>query len=376
MWSSECIETDGDRYFAALIADIDAAAVSVDLESYIVEDDEIAGSVLAALTRAHERGVAVRLLVDGVGAAGWIMAKGRGWRCCPWRIYHPMPWTVVGTYLPTSSWLESRLQFLRLLNRRNHRKTCVIDGRIAWIGSQNLERRHSRQAFGDGAWRDTAARVEGDAVAVITTAFNDTWRRSWRFGARHLRPSIPFRPLRGKVDRSGPVRLSGNRRLRRGQWKDLVARMAAARTRLWITTPYFVPTEDLLRALERAAATADVRLLLPRINDIRFMPWVAALYTGRLQRAGVRLFAYPRMVHAKTQVIDDQGLVGSSNLNSRSLLFDLEADVWLVRPESVQALAEAFTADCTLATEVPTGQGVGWRERILGNLTLLARRWI
>ena len=163
---------------------------------------------------------------------------------------------------------------------------------------------------------------------------------------------------------------------RRRLWKDLLRRIAQARTRVWITTPYFVPTEDLLRALERAARTADVRLLLPRVNDVPMMPYIAGVYIERLRAAGVRVWTYPRMVHAKTQVIDDLGLVGSSNLNSRSLHCDLEADVWVAHPESVAALSEAFLADCAISAEIPHDIHPPWRWRVLGWLFLLARRWM
>ena len=376
MWSSERICTDGDCYFASLIADIAAAQRSVDLEVYILEDDAVGRSILDALTAAKARGVAVRLLVDGVGAAHWIAAVGRGFRGCPWRVYHPMPWTLIGTYLPTALAMQSRLTAFTLGNRRNHRKTCVIDETVAWIGSFNLERRHSRAAAGDAVWRDTAARVEGPPVEFLTRAFQHTWKQSWRFGTRHLLPSIDLRGRGPKVDASQPVRLNGRRSMRRRLWKDLLLRIARARERVWITTPYFVPTKDLLRALEIAAQHADVRLLLPAVNDVAFMPWIAGIYAPRLRAAGIRLWAYPRMVHAKTQVIDGLGLVGSSNLNSRSLFFDLEADVWLGDPASVTALAEAFEADCTISREIPADARPAWWRCWLGSTALLARRWM
>ncbi len=376
IWQSEIVVTDGDDYFAAMLADIAAAKTSIDLESYIVEDDEIGKRMTAALTAAVTRGVAVRLLVDGNGALNWIQNAGLNFRGCPWRIYHPVPWTVLRSYLPTWRNLLARLQALRFANRRNHRKTCVIDGNLAWIGSFNLERRHCRSLHGDDAWRDTAARVTGPDVDLITRAFTVTWKQSWRYGRRFLLPATGLRGQLPKFDPAAPVRLNGARRLRRRLWRDMLTRIHHARGRVWITTPYFVPNEDLLRALTAAAKHADVRLLLPAVNDIGFMPYIAEVYFSRLDQAGVRVWAYPRMVHAKTMVIDDQGLVGSSNLNSRSLLFDLEADVWLNDPASMTALSEAFVNDCALAKEIPHGRRPSLRWRVLGNLFLILRRWI
>jgi cardiolipin synthase len=373
MWSTERIITDGDEYFAALVADINAAATSIDLESYIVADDEIGRLVTGALATATARGVAVRLMVDGHGAQYWVHDAGQTFRGCPWRIYHPLPWLVLRTYLPTMRTLAGRWQALRWINRRNHRKTCVIDGRIAWVGSFNLERRHSRAAVGTAAWRDTAVRVEGPNVSLLTAAFHVAWSRAWRFGRRFLVPPVRNRtkPLLQPVN--PPVRLNTTRRNRRRQWKQLLQRIAGAEQRVWITTPYFVPTEGLLKALESAAKRADVRLLLPLVNDVPFMPYVASVFVGRLRRAGVRIWVYPRMVHAKTQVIDGIGLVGSSNLNSRSLRFDLEADVWVDHPATLDALSTAFTADCAISRELPADVRAPWHWRLLGRLFLFGR---
>ncbi len=376
MWVAERVVTDGDAYFAELERDLAGATRSIDLESYIVEDDPCGRRVIAALTAAAGRGVTVRLLVDGLGAENWILAAGGHFRGVPWRIYHPLPWTIVRAYVPTLRRLFSRLAAWRAINRRNHRKTCVIDGAVAWIGSINLEQRHCRSLVGELAWRDTAVRVTGPEVANITAAFAHTWRQAWRFGERFLVPALGIRGRLAPLPLTSLVRLNTSRGNRRRLWKDLLRRIAQARTRVWITTPYFVPTEDLLRALERAARTADVRLLLPRVNDVPMMPYIAGVYIERLRAAGVRVWTYPRMVHAKTQVIDEVGLVGSSNLNSRSLHFDLEADVWVAHPESVTALSEAFLADCAISAEIPHDIHPPWRWRVLGWLFLLARRWM
>ena len=373
MWSAERIVSDGDEYFAALVADIAAAQTSIDLESYIVEDDEVGKLVIGALADAAARGVAVRLLVDGHGAQNWIHASGQTFRGCPWRIFHPLPWLVLRTYLPTLRTIAGRWQALRWINRRNHRKTCVIDGAIAWVGSFNLERRHSRAAVGDAAWRDTAVRVSGPEVLLLTAAFNVAWSRSWRFGRRFLVPPVRHRMREKPMASDTPVRLNTTRGTRRRQWRVLLLRIAGSKQRVWITTPYFVPTEDLLKALTRAAKHADVRLLLPLVNDVPFMPFVASIYVGRLRAAGVRIWAYPHMVHAKTQLLDDRGLVGSSNLNSRSLRFDLEADVWVTKPDTITALAEAFERDCAVARELPADIRAPWHWRVAGWFLLFGR---
>ena len=375
-WISELIVIAGDDYFRQLVSDIEAAQTTVDLESYIVENDAVGQLVIAALVRAHERGVTVRFLVDGVGAANWISAIGRRFRGCPWRVYHPMPWTILGNYVPSLYAFQSRHSGFGFLNRRNHRKVCILDGTVAWVGSFNLDARHSQLAHGEEAWRDTVARVSGPHVQQLTAAFTHTWRQSWRYGDRHLFPAINLRGRSPQVAADAPVRLNGQRRLRRRLWRDLLLRLSRAEHRVWITVPYFVPSSDLLRALELAARRADVRLLLPVVNDVPFMPWIAGLFVGQLQHAGIQIWAYPRMVHAKTMVIDDLGLVGSSNLNSRSVIHDLEADVWLTEPSSLTALSEAFLHDCGKAHLLAPGARLPWWKRALGSTIMLLGRWL
>ncbi len=366
-WITEQVETDGDHYFAAVIADIAAATRQVTVETYILVDDAIGRTLIATLEAAQARNVEVQLLVDGIGSAAWIAARPQ--TLIRWRIYHPPPWLVVGAPLPDT---------LRFINRRNHRKICVIDHQLAWVGSFNWERSHSRSELGDLAWRDTAARVSGPAVATLSQAFTAAWRQSWHSNKRvgPLIPAIPWRRALGEVDIRGPVRLNANRTLRRRQWKDLLRHLDQARERVWITTPYFVPSEDLLKSLIAAAGRCDVRMVLPQRNDHCFMTWVAAVYGERLLRAGVRIWVHPTMIHAKTWLLDGRGLVGSSNLNSRSLRFDLEADVWLDQPGSITALHETFTADCARSFELPRSARPPWWMRLLGNTFLLARRWL
>ncbi len=367
-WTEERVETDGDTYFAAVLADIATAVNCVTVETYILADDAIGQALITALEAALDRGVDVQLLVDGVGASGWVASRPP--TPIRWRIYHPPPWLVVGAPLPDA---------FRLINRRNHRKVCVIDDRVAWVGSFNWERSHSRRELGELAWRDTGARVIGPDVATLSRAFDVAWGQSWRSVRRHrplLLPAAPWSHRLGDIDIDGPVRLNTSRHLRRRQWRDLRQRVARAQQRVWMTTPYFVPPEDLLETLCAAAKQCDVRLIVPQRNDHCFMTWVAAVSSERLLRAGVRIWVHPTMIHAKTWVLDNRGLVGSSNLNSRSLRFDLEADVWLDQPSSVTALTEVFQADCARSIELPRTARPPWWMRALGNTFLLMRRYL
>jgi cardiolipin synthase len=390
-WDREQVFTDGDAWFDALLADCAAAEHVIDFETYIFARDALGERVAAALAAAAARGVAVRLLVDGVGAAPWVRPGGGALvrAGAAVRVWHPPLWVV---FAP-SRWPRLILRRLwrasaamRRLNRRDHRKVCMIDGRIAWVGSFNVDGRHLRSLHGDAAWRDCGARVEGAGVPALARAFARAWRHAWSMGPRLLPPLLPLvMPLLPRAGtgsnrrrEAGLVRLNDGLRVRRRNHADLIARIAAARRRVWITSPYFLPSAALLRALARAAANgADVRVVVPARADVVFMPWIAAAFAHRLAKLGVHMAEYlPGMIHAKTIVIDDWACVGSTNLNQRSWLHDLEADVVVTAPASRIALERAFAED--LARARPLGAGPprpSW-QRLLGRLGLFFAYWL
>lgn len=375
-WRSERVVTEFDDYIAQLESDIAAARTTILMEVFIFGDDEPGTSVIPALAAAAARGVQVRLLVDGVGSLTWIRhrAAAASTTGIELRIFHPVPWLSTGPLEPGKWWHV--LAGLRRLNRRNHRKVVVIDGAVAWVGSMNIERRHSRTCCGEDAWRDAVARIEGETVGLLEEAFTAAWRRSWRVRGRRLYPAFTWRRLHVHAPPGGPVRLNHGFRLRRRYWRELLARIAAARGRVWLANAYFVPRGDLIRALGKAAAAgADVRVLTPGRSDLWFMPLVAAVFADRLARLGVHLHQYqPCMLHAKVAIIDDWVTVGSTNLNSRSLNHDLEADVVLAEPTSRASLEDHFTeglsksVELTVDTHRPT-----LLTRLIGNAVLILR---
>jgi cardiolipin synthase len=153
--------------------------------------------------------------------------------------------------------------------------------------------------------------------------------------------------------------------------------MRSAQKRVWITTAYFAPSHGLLRALESAVDNgADVRILVPRNSDIFFMPWVTRAYYSRLLKRGVKIYEYlPRFLHAKSAVIDDWALVGTTNLNRRSFAHDFEIDVVLSKVGSVEELATQFLVDLNSSEQimVPAG-GV---KAFLGRwVSLIFKNWI
>ncbi|MEY4066182.1 MAG: hypothetical protein RIR26_2390 [Pseudomonadota bacterium] len=356
-WAEERLFIDGDRYFLSLLEAISRARSSIFMETYIFENDILGERVLAALQAAAERGVDVRLLVDGVGSAGWISesfaSKGRvGFEV---RVYHPLPWQLLSPW----GWSQGPamslvLKLFSYANSRNHRKTTLIDGTIAFLGSLNVSDVHFEEARGRSRWHDVGVSVAGDGCMSLTDAFLRAWRRGWKVGGKgQLRPALPLTSLPEKVLHSLVIRNDG-RRLRHKALARRLRQIRQARHRVWIANAYFVPSGPLLRALVAAARRGvDVRLLLPASSDVSFMPWVARAFYSTLLKHGVRLFEYqPRILHAKVTLLDEHATVGSSNLNHRSLLHDLEVDVVLRDEALLQDLQKMFEQDFLQSREI------------------------
>jgi cardiolipin synthase len=373
MWTTERIHTDGDAWFAELLQRIAQARRSVWLETYWFADDALGQRVLDALGAAEARGCEVRLLVDGAGSAAWLRARRKHATDVPLRVWHPLPWAAA-----RRAGLYRRWRWLAAINRRDHRKVCLIDGAEAWVGSFNITACHLREVSGELAWRDSGAVVNGPGIGALIAAFATTWRRAWPVVEGRLRLPRGAGPV--PAASCAAVRLNHTIAIRHAAYRDLLYRLRHAQRRIWITNAYVVPRGSLMRALHAASTRGvDVRLLAPARSDVAFMPWVGAIFADALQARGARVFAFlPRMLHAKTMLIDDTALVGSHNLNSRSFLHDLEVEVVLTSPASVAALEQAFVSDCAAASELlpPATAHLPWWQRLLGRAMLLAKRWI
>lgn len=374
-WIEEHLFFDGDAFFSDAIAAINSAENSIELESYIFSNDTLGEAVAAALCAAARRGVNVRVLVDGIGSPDWEARWGNDFResgaCC--RTFHKLPWRSMWTEIGSSNRLEEGwLDRLRNLNRRNHRKLFLVDSKVAWVGSMNVSSVHLRSVMGEKTWRDTGLRVKGEAVELLSLAFERSWL-PWRKRGGLRKKALWRYP-------SNVVRLNSSSRLRRRNYRDLVKRLRSAKERIWLTTPYFVPNGELLEALSAAAAQgADVRILVPILSDVFFMPWVTAAFVFGLTKAGARIYRYrPSVLHAKTLLIDDWATVGSSNFNHRSLFHDLEVDVVLTKGETRKQLADMFENDLALSDEFTEKDWTIFSSLTshIGKILLLFRGWL
>ncbi len=387
-WSSETLLFDGDAFFESVLRDIVNAKQSIEFETYIYRDDQIGQRLAQAFLAASRRGVDVRVIVDGIGASGWFERRApelenHGVRV---RVYHPVLlsnlWARIkidlGIDSPPKAFEKLRGSvFVSRFNRRDHRKMCIVDHHIAYVGSINVTSEHCASLVGERAWRDTSVRVEGGPLFDILTAFNAVWERCHDAHAKprwRERLKLKQRP---RPASSRFVRFNYTARLRKQAYRHLIRRISRARKRVWITNPYFAPAGALLKALLKAAENgADVRILVPRNSDVFFMPWVATAYYAKVLKGGAKIYEYlPRMLHAKTAVVDNWAIVGSSNFNRRSLVHDFEVDVVLSSPATKRELMDWFEKDLKQSEEVTTARGglTAFMGRLLSRIL---KNWI
>ncbi len=355
LWDSERLFFSSRGFFDHILKAIPQAERSIDVETYIFELDELGNRLIEELRRAAGRGVAVRVMLDGVGSlhSAEEVAARFGGSAVKVKIYHPVRW-----------W--SFFAFARNLNRRNHRKVWLLDSNTAYVGSMNI-------AHND--WTDYGIRVEGKWVALLRQSFEKSWlgQARWR---QLVRPSTLWR--RAPYQKGRWVRLNDTMLRRRRNYRLLLQRSNTALRRIWLASPYFVPRLDLVRALCAAARRGvDVRILLPKNADVFFMPWLASTYYLSLLDAGVKIYEYlPHFFHAKVKMIDGWASVGSANLNHRSLLHDLEADVIVTHSGNRRLLEEELLRGFGNSKNVTPEslKETPWFQKIASRLFLIFRR--
>jgi cardiolipin synthase len=377
MTSEEKIFDNGTDYFQSLIDDINLATHSVDLETYIFNRDIIGKRVAHALCLAAKRGVVVRVLVDGAGSPYWSTTLARTLEKCgvKTKVFHPFPWQFWNWSRSVAKipFLFKGIYLFFTANSRNHRKICLIDRKIAYGGSINITQCHLTNADGGKNWRDTGVRLSGIDLSELYKAFDISWTH--RTIQERLRDA--FKHIR----REPRMRLNYTRHRRRILYKNLLRRMRLSQRRIWITNAYFVPDNVLLKALKNAANNGvDVRILLPQKSNISVVQWASSTFYFNLLKSGVKIYEYlPSMLHAKSLILDDWMLIGSSNLNHRSLLHDLEVDITLFTDESKKILEQLFLKDLTQSRQLELTQWQAMQplyKRVFGRLALYLKYWI
>lgn len=344
-WSSVRIFYSGDEYFESMLQDIRQATQSITIESYIFNIDPLTNTILTALGDARTRGVSVKIVVDGFGAYYNIPDLDR---LCSrlgieFRVFHPLPYPLLWARELFSKYSLNNSLFYKSLNRRTHRKVTIIDEKRAYLGSLNFTQDHSEKYRGELAWRDTGVWVEGPPLKALVLAFQISYLRTYVKGltqwiGRWRLREEPFEKV---------LRLNTTQRSRRRLYRNLLFRLRTAKSRVYITTAYFLPKRSLLRALLKATQRGvDVQILIPGKSDVPMVKWAAFYLVRFLLQKKITIYEYQKTIlHAKTMIIDDEAFIGSFNLNHRSILHDLEVEAVLKDPESLHSMLTQWSKD-------------------------------
>lgn len=318
---------NGDAAYSEMLAAIAGARESVWLASYIFRNDQTGRQFMTALAEAVGRGVSVRVMVDGVGSlyglsfpVFWLRRRGvRAMRFLPPRLLPPM----------------------LHINLRNHRKLLVIDGQIAFTGGMNIAEYHRvAETRARHPVADIHFRVQGPVVDQLAQAFAEDWRMA-------ARETLELPPPAAEVAGGSVARLITD-----GPDDDLdklafvlLGAVTAARERVRIMTPYFLPSPELRAALEAASLRGvEVSVVLPVRSNLRFVDWAARNSLQSLLAAGVSVHLQPPpFAHGKLFVIDgDYALIGTANIDPRSLRLNFELAVECYDPALAQRLNAYF----------------------------------
>jgi cardiolipin synthase A/B len=316
-----------DEFYDRLVERIDAAKQHVHIQVFIWRKDASGDRLLQAAVNAAKRGVEVRVLLDELGSI--LM-----------RTSYFKPLIAAGGRFSWFLTINPR-RGRYLFNLRNHRKLQIIDGQYAFVGGMNIGEEYRGLDRAIGPWKDLQIEVQGSIVKVLQESFADDWYFATREQLTHAR----YFPEQKPVEPRTPAILitGGPDSPKIPVEKSLVALLNLARTRVWLTTGYFTPNEVVVTALQLCAMRGvDVRLLISEKTDHPLMLRIGRSYYPELLSAGVRIFEYSHALnHTKAGVIDDEWLmVGSANLDNRSLRLNFEMNLLISQAKLARELSD------------------------------------
>ncbi len=362
---------DGATTYSAMFAAIRKAQDHINLESYIIEDDEIGRQFAELLLERQGQGVQVNLIYDSVG--GYNTPKAFFERLTQGGI-QVLEFNPINPLTAKKAWL---------INNRDHRKLLIVDGRTAFIGGINISsvyssgsiaRRPAKAAQNTAAWRDTDLQIEGPVVGELQKLFMQTWEK------QHGKPLVPkeyfpeLKPQGNEIVRAigstpdDPYSLI---------YLTLISAIGNAERQVHLTNAYFVPDPQLLKALGAAAARGvDVKLILPSHSDSAIVFHAGRSHYSSLLKAGVRIYERRGpLLHSKTAIIDGVwSCVGSTNLDWRSFLDNDEINAVIVGREFGQKMQAMFVKDLEASDAIDPES---WERRSvsLRFKELMARLW-
>jgi cardiolipin synthase A/B len=332
----------GDEAYAAMLAAIDAAERSILLETYIFDRDKAGERFVEALSAAVARGVAVRVLIDAVGARYSIPS---------------IVSELQRANVPVDVFNGNIVMGLRLpyANLRTHRKILIVDGSVAFTGGLNIRAGFCSEFSGEAAALDTHFRLTGPVVSDLFRIAYEDWRFSggdelsgeaWQIAPP---PDAPGDDMLARVVPSGPDKsLETNHRM-------LMGAVSVAKKHIRIMSPYFLPDRELVSAIVTAARRGvEIDIIVPSANNLKLVDLAMTAQFDQLLKHGCRIWrASGAFNHSKLTVVDDAwSYVGSSNMDPRSLRLNFEVDIEVIDPDFADLIGARMAAALTEAEQV------------------------
>ncbi|GGA03350.1 cardiolipin synthase [Paenibacillus marchantiophytorum] len=323
--------TNADVTYEAMLNAIAAAQKHIHFEFYTIRDDQIGITFQDALIRKAKEGVSVRVIYDGVGSYALSQAYINKFKQANVQIYPFLR--------PLIAFFDKRM------NYRNHRKIIVIDGLVGFLGGINIGDEYLGADPKLGFWRDTHLKLYGDAVYYL----QQTFITDWMFVSKDRLSDSTFFPEHGvpasslaQVISSGPD----------AHWDAIqemfFAGIVAAKKRIYMTTPYFIPDPSITMALKTAVISGvDVRIILPYQADSKIVQYASRSYLLELMQAGVQFYLYRKgFIHAKVMLIDHlMATVGTANVDMRSFFSNFELNAVMFNKDVIGRLEDDFLMD-------------------------------
>ena len=325
------IYTSGYEFFPSLLMEIGKAEHHIHLDTFIIASDPLGQIVADALIDKARQGVEVRVIYDDVGS--WKTKN---------RFFDRMRAEGIKVY----AFMPVRFPiFTSKVNYRNHRKICVIDGEVGFIGGMNIANRYVK-GIKKLAWRDTHVKITGAAVYGLQRAF----LVDWFFVSRELITDHVYYPASKVAENDSLIQIVTSSPT--SLWPEIeqgyVRVLTSAKQYVYMETPYFLPTEPILFAMRTAALSGvDVRLMIPYETDTKIVEWASRTYVLATVKAGVKVYLYKAgFNHSKLLVADDSiATIGSTNVDFRSFENDFEANAFFYDKKIALEVKDIFLKD-------------------------------
>ncbi|MDB5747773.1 MAG: cls [Massilia sp.] len=368
---------DGPATMREMMAAVRGATSSINLETYIFDQDPIGLQFAELLMEKRRQGVTVNVMYDSVGTLG-----------TPQEFFDRMREAGINL-LAFNPINPAKAKGNWSINNRDHRKIMVVDGKLAFTGGINISSDYANSSLfrsrrstknvdkNKVGWRDTHVRIEGPAVATLQWAFVNNWVRQ---EAGDLPPSDYFPrlgPVGDKFVRVLATEPNGHSEI----YRSLLVAINEARKSAHITSAYFVPDQQVIDALVAAAKRGvDVKLVLPGVSDHGLVMHAGRAFYEPLLAGGVRIFQLQvAVLHAKTAVIDEAwSTIGSANIDRRSFIHNYELNVVVIDPAFGRDMESAFNEDLRDSKEVTLEQWRNrpWTDRVKEWASRLTEYWI